>query len=159
MITAYIGLGSNLDQPQEHVLQAMDELDCVPESWLGKLSSLYISPPMGPQDQPDYINAVAELHTGLDANGLLDELQAIEARHGRVRNEKWGARTLDLDLLLYGDQIIDESRLTVPHPGMAQRAFVLLPLREIAPVLQIPTMGSIDTLISDSMEEQARRIQ
>jgi 2-amino-4-hydroxy-6-hydroxymethyldihydropteridine diphosphokinase len=159
MITSYIGLGSNLDHPQQQVLQAFDELDCIPESWLVNTSSLYSSAPMGPEDQPDYVNAVAEIQTRLDAVELLYELQIIENRHGRVRERRWGARTLDLDLLLYGDNVIDQTELTVPHPGIARRAFVLLPLQEVAPQLQIPGTGNIGTLINDSMEDQARRIQ
>lgn len=159
MIDAYIGLGSNIDQPQQHIFQALDELDCIPETWLKAVSSLYASPPMGPQDQPDYVNAVAEIHTGLSPMLLLDELQGIENRHGRVRKQQWGPRTLDLDLLLYGDQIIQERRLTVPHPGIAQRVFVLKPLAEIAPRLIVPSLGSIQTLLAACEDQQVRRIQ
>ncbi|WP_456447594.1 2-amino-4-hydroxy-6-hydroxymethyldihydropteridine diphosphokinase [Thiolapillus sp.] len=159
MITAYIGLGSNLDHPRQQVLRAMDELDCLPESWLGEISSLYASPPMGPQDQPDYVNAVAQLHTGLSPLELLDALQAIETAHGRVREERWGARTLDLDLLLYGDEIIDQERLVVPHPGMAQRRFVLRPLAEIDGELRVPTLGRVQDLLEACPQQTVRRIQ
>ena len=159
MIDAYIGLGSNLDHPQQQILQAMDELDCIPESWLVRTSSLYASAPMGPQDQPAYVNAVAAITTGLAPLDLLDELQEIEKRHGRVRERRWGPRTLDLDLLLYGDQIIREHRLTVPHPGMTRRAFVLKPLFEIAPRLQVPGLGTVEKLWTDCTDQQARRIQ
>ena len=159
MITAYIGLGSNLDHPREQVLRALDELDCIPESWLGASSSLYASPPMGPRDQPDYVNAVAQLHTGLSPLELLDALQSIEQEHNRVRGERWGARTLDLDLLLYGDEIIDQDRLVVPHPGIAQREFVLQPLAEIAPDLQLPGLGMLQTLLKACPQQAVRRIQ
>lgn len=159
MIDAYIGLGSNLDQPRQQIFQALDELDCVPQSWLVRVSSLYSSAPMGPQNQPDYVNAVAKIHTGLSPVLLLDELQGIENRHGRVRGQHWGPRTLDLDLLLYGDQIIQERRLTVPHPGIAQRAFVLKPLFEIAPRLQLPELDAVEKLLAACRDQQVRKIQ
>ncbi|MDZ7902145.1 MAG: 2-amino-4-hydroxy-6-hydroxymethyldihydropteridine diphosphokinase [Rheinheimera sp.] len=104
---------------------------------------------MGPQDQPDYVNAVAALHTKLSAEQLLDQLQQIELSHGRVRKaERWGPRTLDLDILLFGDMVIETPRLTVPHYGMAVREFVLYPLAEIAPDLQIPKLGSLAALLA-----------
>jgi 2-amino-4-hydroxy-6-hydroxymethyldihydropteridine diphosphokinase len=159
MIAAYIGLGSNLDHPREQLLRALDELDCIPESRLGKISSLYASPPMGPQDQPDYVNAVAQLHTGLMPLELLDALQAIEEMHHRQRGERWGARSLDLDLLLYGDEIIDQDRLTVPHPGITQRRFVLQPLAEIAPELQLPGLGTPRTLLEACPQQALRKIR
>jgi 2-amino-4-hydroxy-6-hydroxymethyldihydropteridine diphosphokinase len=101
---------------------------------------------MGPQDQPDYVNAVLEIETELSAHGLLDKLQEIERIHGRVRKRHWGERTLDLDLLLFGDVVIDDERLKVPHPGIAERAFVLYPLAEIAPEITIPKLGLVSTL-------------
>ncbi len=158
MITAYIGLGSNLDHPAEQLLRALDELDCIPESWLGRHSSLYASPPMGPPDQPDYVNAVAELHTALPALALLDALQSIENAHHRVRGERWGPRTLDLDLLLYGQEVIDLERLKVPHPGIARRPFVLQPLAEIDRDLQVPGMGRVQDLLNACEERAARRM-
>ena len=134
----YIGLGSNLDSPIKQINQAISTLANTAQIKLIKSSSLYKSPPMGPQDQNDYINAVVEIETNLPALHLLDKLQTIELLHGRKRgNERWSARTLDLDLLLYGNQIIDNDRLTVPHYGMAERAFVLYPLAEIAPNLEV----------------------
>jgi 2-amino-4-hydroxy-6-hydroxymethyldihydropteridine diphosphokinase len=157
MITTYIGLGSNLDHPRQQVQRAMDELDAVPQSRLGKRSSLYVSPPMGPQDQPDYVNAVAQLHTGLSPLDLLDALQSIERAHHRVRGERWGARTLDLDLLLYGDEILDSERLTIPHPGMAQRRFVLQPLAEIDAGLQVPGLGTVQALLETCPQQTVRR--
>ena len=148
-IIAYIGLGSNLATPEAQIKaarQAIKSLDNVQEQ---AFSSLYRSPPMGPQDQPDYVNAVMAILTGLPAMALLHCLQKIELNHGRVRkDERWGARTLDLDILLYGEQIIDLPELIVPHYGIAERAFVIYPLQEIAPTIQIPGKGSIADLVS-----------
>lgn len=140
-VVAFIGLGSNLDRPVRQVLTALDELGRVPETRLIRHSPLYRSAPLGPLDQPDYINAVAMLETSLRAEGLLDQLQSLEQRHGRVRSTHWGPRTLDLDILLYGDQRIDSDRLTVPHPQMHERAFVLVPLHDVAPDLVVPDLG------------------
>lgn len=138
-VRAYIGLGSNLASPMQQVRQAIAELAQLPESRLCAVSRLYRSAPMGPADQPDYINAVAAIDTRLSPLALLDALQSIEQQHHRTRGAvQWGPRTLDLDLLLYGDTLISEPRLTVPHPGMLQRGFVLLPLADIAPSLQLP---------------------
>jgi len=146
-VTAYVGVGSNLDDPRRQVATALDELDDLPATRVTRQSALYRTPPMGPPDQPDYINAVVELETGLAPLALLDELQRLENLHRRVRgSERWGPRTLDLDLLLYGELRLDEPRLTVPHPGLAQRAFVLVPLTEIAPALTIPGLGPVRRL-------------
>ena len=135
----YVGLGSNLANPVDQVNQALTALDGMAHCRLLSQSSLYRSAPMGPQDQNDYINAVAELSTDLTPIALLDALQSIENQQGRVRkDERWGPRTLDLDLLLYGDKSVDLPRLKVPHYGMKQRNFVLLPLQEIAPDLVLP---------------------
>lgn len=151
---AYIGLGSNLQQPMAQLQQALSELDQVPGSRLQASSSFYLSSPMGPVEQPDYINSVAALQTELSALALLDELQQIEQLHGRVRRQHWGPRTLDLDLLLYADQIIRSDRLSVPHPGIGGRAFVLLPLAELAPGLQIPGLGVVaDVLLSSDTKD------
>lgn len=134
---AYIGLGSNLASPLEQVRQALVELTMLPLSRLVAASSLYVSRPVGPQDQPDFINAVAALETRLSPLALLDQLQALEQQHRRQRQRHWGPRTLDLDLLLYGDSHISTPRLSVPHPQMTTRAFVLAPLAEIAPSLNL----------------------
>jgi 2-amino-4-hydroxy-6-hydroxymethyldihydropteridine diphosphokinase len=142
-VLAYVGLGSNLERPQEQLLRAFDEFSRLPGTCLSASSGLYRNPPMGPVPQPDYVNAVAALETRLSPLELLDGLQAIEQAHGRVRIERWGPRTLDLDLLLYADQIIDEPRLQVPHPGLHERPFVLYPLAEIAPGLTIPGRGPL----------------
>ncbi|MBL3526456.1 MAG: 2-amino-4-hydroxy-6-hydroxymethyldihydropteridine diphosphokinase [gamma proteobacterium endosymbiont of Lamellibrachia anaximandri] len=148
-IVAYIGLGSNLESPRQQVSRALDELGDLPETHCTARSLLYRTPPMGPPDQPDYINAVAAVTTSLSAEMLLEELQRLERLHWRVRNgERWGPRTLDLDLLLFGHQQIKTSRLIVPHPGLGERAFVLYPLAEIAPPgLDIPLLGSLSGLL------------
>jgi 2-amino-4-hydroxy-6-hydroxymethyldihydropteridine diphosphokinase len=143
----FIGLGSNLSDPVEQVLTAIKSLALIPETDVVQQSSLYASPPMGPQDQPDYINAVVELESNLTAHKLLDQLQAIEQQQGRVRLRHWGERTLDLDIIVYADHIIDDERLHIPHKGLAQRSFVLYPLAEIAPELTIPKFGNIRALV------------
>jgi 2-amino-4-hydroxy-6-hydroxymethyldihydropteridine diphosphokinase len=143
---AYIGLGSNLADPQQQVRTAINDISAITETSLLAKSSLYHSPPMGPQDQPDYINAVVAIETALSPHALLDALQQIEQKHGRIRKRHWGERTLDLDILLYADKVIEDERLTVPHPGIAERAFVVYPLAEIAPALQIPGHGSLATI-------------
>jgi len=145
-ILAYVGIGANLDDPVRQVTTALAELARLPQSHLTRASSLYRTPPMGPPGQPDYINAVAELETALAPHALLDELQALERAHRRVRAEHWGPRTLDLDLLLYGQRVIDDDRLQVPHPGVGTRAFVLMPLAELAPDLDVPGCGRVDAL-------------
>ncbi|KXO13977.1 2-amino-4-hydroxy-6-hydroxymethyldihydropteridine pyrophosphokinase [Moritella sp. JT01] len=134
----YIAIGSNLADPVAQAKEAITTLEALTESRFISVSSLYASKPMGPQEQPDYINAVACVDTRLAPIELLDALQQIENEQGRVRKEHWGARTLDLDILLYGDDIMSTPRLTVPHYGMKEREFVLYPLAEIAPQLQLP---------------------
>jgi len=122
-------------------------------------SSVYETEPMGPADQPDFLNAVVALHTQMPALDLLDVLQNIESLHGRVRDgERWGPRTLDLDLLLYGEHIIDTPRLSVPHPGIAERSFVLLPLQELEPELVVPGKGAISTLATQCRQFGIRRL-
>ena len=137
MTVAYVGIGSNLDRPAEQVRRAFDELDRLPHTRLVRKSSLYRSAPVGYEPQPDFINAVAELETGLPAERLLAELQAIEKSHGRSRSFRNAPRTLDLDLLLFGNASLSSPQLTVPHPRMHERAFVLRPLLEIAPQLPL----------------------
>lgn len=142
---AYIGIGSNLESPERQVRSAIKEIDRLPDCALMLQSSLYRSAPMGPTDQPDFINAAVAILTTLDARTVLERLQRLERNHGRVRDgERWGPRTLDLDLLVFAGDIIDEPGLRVPHPGIAERNFVLLPLREIAPQLSIPGLGTVD---------------
>ena len=147
MTRAYIGLGSNLDNPRDQLLDALRELAEEEGIQLLAQSSLYLSEPMGPQDQPEFINAVAAIETTLGPLLLLEVLQAIENRHGRKRERHWGPRTLDLDLLLYGEEHISHPDLTVPHPGIAERSFVLLPLREVTPGLAIEGLGSVEDLL------------
>ena len=157
-VTAYIALGSNLDNPRQQVELALRELANVSNSHVVRSSSLYQTPPMGPRDQPDYINAVAEIATALPPESLLDELQRLEIAHHRVRTVHWGPRTLDLDILLYGQETISTPRLTVPHPGLAQRAFVVFPLAEIAPRLHIPGLGDIARLCAALNTEEPSRL-
>lgn len=145
----YVGLGSNLDNPAAQVSSAIQQLARLPQSTLVRASSLYRSPPLGPQDQPDYINAVAGLDTGLSSLELLQQLLIIEQQHGRIRgSQRWTARTLDLDILVYGEDVIDTLDLHIPHPGIAQRNFVLYPLQEIAPGLIIPQLGPVSALVA-----------
>ncbi|WP_017431305.1 2-amino-4-hydroxy-6-hydroxymethyldihydropteridine diphosphokinase [Vreelandella jeotgali] len=134
---AYIGLGSNLEQPQQQVATALEELDTLTLCRVTAASRLYASRPVGPQDQPDFVNAVAAVETGLSPLALLDQLQALEQRHRRRRERHWGPRTLDLDVLLFDRTPIVHERLRVPHPSMHERAFVLRPLCEIAPRLPL----------------------
>jgi 2-amino-4-hydroxy-6-hydroxymethyldihydropteridine diphosphokinase len=146
-LRAWIGLGSNLEDPLAQVSTALQELRLLPDTTLAARSSLYRSDPVGPPGQPDYINAVAALDTRLEPETLLDALQAIEQMHQRVRKIHWGPRTLDLDLLLYGDQVISTPRLTVPHAYMTERNFVLWPLAELAPELILPDGRPLNTLL------------
>ncbi len=141
--TAYIGLGSNLDDPVNQVHSALSELSRLPDTQSVAQSRLYRSAPVGPADQSDYVNAVACVETALSAIALLDALQAIELRHHRKRVQHWGPRTLDLDILLFGDQFIQSDRLMVPHPELANRRFVLQPLCDIAPELTVPGAGKL----------------
>ncbi len=148
-VRAYISIGSNLNDPVAQVKEAVQELATLPDSLLVARSSLYSGKPMGPQDQPDYVNAVVALDTLLSAEKLLQALQQIEQLQGRERDgERWGPRILDLDLLLYGKSVIDTPGLQVPHPGMHERDFVIIPLAEIAGNLNIPGRGLLTALIN-----------
>ena len=158
MSLAWIGLGSNLDEPREQLERAFEELDAIPDTRLLGRSSLYASSPMGPADQPDYLNAVASLETALEPLELLDALQAIEQAHQRCRERHWGPRTLDLDLLLYDERILDSPRLRIPHPGLHLRDFVLAPLLEVAGDLRIPGRGRASELLEHCSPRTARRI-
>lgn len=151
MALAYIALGSNLGEPLVQLESACRALDRVPRCRLRARSSPWRSRPVGPQDQPDFVNAVVGLHTELPPLALLDALQTVEADHGRrrEREQRWGPRMLDLDLLLMGSLRLREPRLTLPHPRMAERHFVLVPLAEIAPPdLSIPGHGRLETLLT-----------
>lgn len=144
----YIGLGSNLDDPVSQVNRAIDALAGIPRTELRAVSSLYRSTPMGPSDQPDYINAVAALLTQFEPEQLLRELQTLELAQGRDRSagERWGPRTLDLDMLVFAGRRVSAEDLAVPHPRIAERNFVVLPLADIAPDLEIPGLGAVRTL-------------
>jgi 2-amino-4-hydroxy-6-hydroxymethyldihydropteridine diphosphokinase len=159
LITAYIGLGSNLANPAEQIKSARAAITQIAGVQELAFSSLYHSAPMGPQDQPDYVNAVICVATDLPPIDLLRCLQRIENDHGRVRKtERWGARTLDLDVLIYGDQLIEHPDLIVPHPGLADRAFVLYPLFEIAPQLVVPGKGNIADLVAQCPMNELKRL-
>jgi len=155
----FIGLGSNLENPVAQIASAITALNEYDEIDVIAQSSLYSSPPMGPQDQPDYINAVVEIDTTLFAHSLLDALQNIEQQQGRVRQRHWGERTIDLDLLVYGSNILDDERLKVPHPGVAERAFVLYPLAEIASDLTMPLLGNVEQLLKDCPRDGLERME
>lgn len=147
----YIGLGSNLSEPEGQLTRARQAMASLPATREAACSSYYRSAPMGPANQPDYVNAVVALDTDLAPRELLLALQDIEHRQGRVRNGlRWGARTLDLDILVYGNQIIDTDELRIPHPGIGLREFVLYPLAEIAPpYLTIPNLGSLAEAVAN----------
>lgn len=146
---AYIGLGSNLDHPARQLEIALTALAALPGTTLVARSRLYRNPPLGPPDQPDYVNAVAAIDTDLAPLALLDGLQSIESAQGRVRDgSRWGPRTIDLDLIAYGAATIDLPGLKVPHPGLAARNFVLIPLHEIAPDVAIPGHPPLAALIA-----------
>jgi 2-amino-4-hydroxy-6-hydroxymethyldihydropteridine diphosphokinase len=140
---AYVAIGSNLNQPRERVLEAFGRLGDLPGTRLMQCSRLYITRPLGPQNQPNFVNAVAGLLTQLRARDLLAELLGVEHTMGRDRRERWGPRVIDLDLLWMLDSVIDEPGLTVPHPGVSTRNFVLYPLSDIAPTINIPGMGNV----------------
>jgi 2-amino-4-hydroxy-6-hydroxymethyldihydropteridine diphosphokinase len=144
---AFVALGANIDAPATHVTQALAELDGLPRSRVVRRSSLYRTAPVGLLDQPDFVNAVAQIDTGLEPQPLLDALLALEARHGRQRSVPNAPRTLDLDLLLYGDREVRGQTLTVPHPRLHERAFVLVPLAEIAPDANVPGQGRVGDLL------------
>jgi 2-amino-4-hydroxy-6-hydroxymethyldihydropteridine diphosphokinase len=158
-LLAYIGIGSNLANPVAQVQEAIEELGAIPDSILIARSSLYSSKPMGAAGQPDYVNAVVAIDTVLSAQALMQALQNIERRQGRERTgEKWGPRILDLDLLLYGGRVIDTADLTVPHPGLHERDFVLVPLEEIAGDINIPGRGMLSALISRCENHSLRKL-
>ena len=143
----YVALGSNLDEPRAQIERAFGELAKLGDCRLIARSRLYVTRPLGPQDQPDFINAVAGLLTKLEASALLERLQAIERAMGKqAPGERWGARRIDLDLIMFGNQTIQEPALQVPHPGVPSRNFVLYPLLDIAPELSIPGHGRVADL-------------
>ncbi len=155
---AFVGLGANLGDPEKQVRQALQALGEIPGTRLARASSLYRSAPVGYAAQPDFVNAVAEIQTIQEPRPLLGELLAIEQRFGRERSFADAPRTLDLDLLLYGERAISEPGLTVPHPRMHERAFVLAPLEEIAPGLVIPGKGRVSELLAACADQDVRKL-
>jgi len=166
MAMVYIGIGSNLAEPHVQVRQAINELRQLKGCELLSASSLYKSKPLvdplnvlSDAKQPDYVNAVVAIETDREPLSLLDDLQAIEETHGRVRTaERWGPRTLDLDVLLIDDKIIKHARLIIPHPGLHERSFVLYPLHEIAPDLVIPGYGPLTGLVAQCDDDGLERL-
>jgi len=153
MTVATVGLGANLGDPRRQLQAALEQLARLPDTRLLRASGFYRSAPVDAADQPDYVNAVAQLDTALSPEALLGWLQAIEQQHGRERPFRSAPRTLDLDLLLYGDTRIDGPGLTVPHPRMHERAFVLRPLAEIAPDATVPGRGEVRTLLAGCRDQ------
>lgn len=148
MPEVFVGLGANLGEPAAQLRSAVLALAALPHTEVKRVSTFYRSAAIGPAGQPDYCNAVAQLDTALAPQDLLDAMQAIEDAAGRVRGEHWGARVLDLDLLLYGQVVCSTTRLTLPHPELAFRDFVLWPLVEIAPEVQVPLLGRARDLLN-----------
>jgi len=148
-VSAYIGLGSNLDDPRAQIERAVSAIGELPQSRVGRMSRLYASVPWGVADQPEFVNAAVELQTSLAAHALLDSLLGIEQQVGRRRDGlRWGPRRIDLDILVYGDRCVDEPGLQVPHPHLHERAFALEPLFQIAPDLVIPGCGPVAALLA-----------
>lgn len=155
----YIGIGSNLGESQQQINVACKAMSTLADTRVLNVSSLYCSKPMGPQNQPDYINAVCLIETELSPHALLAALQQIEKDNGRTRDgERWGARTLDLDILLYGSENIDTSDLIVPHCGMSEREFVLVPLFEIAPMMIMPDGKPISHWVANCSLDGLKRL-
>ncbi|MFA1019177.1 2-amino-4-hydroxy-6-hydroxymethyldihydropteridine diphosphokinase [Enterobacter sp. SAT-E-asb] len=158
MTLAYIAIGSNLASPLEQVNAAVQALGEIPQSRIVAVSAFYRTPPLGPQDQPDYLNAAVVLETALDAETLLDNTQRIELQQGRVRKaERWGPRTLDLDIMLFGHETINTERLTVPHYDMKNRGFMLWPLYEVAPDLIFPDGAPLKSILDNLNAERPAR--
>lgn len=155
---AFIGLGSNLENPTAQLARAVAELAALPETELVAQSAFYASRPVGPQDQPDFVNGAVWLKTALDAHQLLDQLQAIEQAHGRERRLHWGPRTLDLDILLFGAQTLDDERLTVPHRELGNRDFALQPLLDLKPSLTLPDGTAVADLRQQCPDNGLRKL-
>jgi 2-amino-4-hydroxy-6-hydroxymethyldihydropteridine diphosphokinase len=156
--TAWIGLGSNLDTPLQQLHLALEALNQLPGSRLLDASPVYQSRPVGPADQPDFLNMAAKLATDLEPLALLDELLAIENTQGRVRDQVWGPRLIDLDLLIFGDRTLDERRLKVPHPELANRDFVLQPLLDMDPEITLPDGTALSQLRDHCPDNQLIRL-
>ncbi|WP_230425647.1 2-amino-4-hydroxy-6-hydroxymethyldihydropteridine diphosphokinase [Spartinivicinus ruber] len=158
-IRCYLGLGSNLSSPLQQLAAAVSAIKQMPSTKLASISPIYQSAPVGPEGQPDYLNAVVAIDTQFAALDLLDHTQAIEKEQGRVRDIRWGPRTLDIDILLYGDETINSERLIVPHYQLTVRNFVLLPLHDIAPTLVLPTGTSIKDLASHCSSDGINQLE
>lgn len=159
-LPAYVGLGANLDQPVAQLKQAIGMLGEMPTIRLVAVSPAYGSRPMGPQDQPDYVNAAVGVLTTLEPLDLLDVLQGIENQMGRVREgERWGPRVIDLDLLVFGGVAMNSERLVLPHPGIHERSFVLYPLADIAPALNVPGLASVESLRAALPGDDLQRLE
>lgn len=159
VVRVYIGIGSNLGGPRAQVEKALQSLQSLSVNGEFTASPLYQTTPTGPQDQPDFINAVAGFLTRLSAQDLLQALKVIENSQGRQRDGvRWGPRTLDLDLLLYGNESIDMDELTVPHPRIRERAFVMVPLFDVAPDISIPGQNDLQVLMKKVSREGVRKI-
>jgi 2-amino-4-hydroxy-6-hydroxymethyldihydropteridine diphosphokinase len=154
MTRAFVGLGSNLGERERFIRQAVEEMARMPRTQLVRVSSLYDTEPVGDQDQPSFLNAVAVLDTELKPRELLWNLQLIEKRLGRVRARRWGPRTIDLDILLYGEMVIEQEDLVIPHPELENRAFVIIPLYELDPELRLPGSGQ---MVKDLMKTPRKR--
>ena len=150
----YIGLGSNIESPKKQIINAITALGDLPDTRVIKKSGFYKSRPMGPEDQPDYINAVVEIETTLAADALLACCQNIEVQQGRIKNRHWGERSIDLDILLYADKQIKTSVLTVPHSGICQRDFVYMPLLQLDPDLEIPGVGALKKILEVALQSE-----
>lgn len=159
MTAVFIGLGSNLDSPRQQVSSAIEEIAALPKTSLQAQSSLYRSSAVGPGDQPDYINAVVQIDTSLTPETLLEALQTLENSHGRVRGERWGARTLDLDILLFGLLQVATPHLTIPHPRLEERNFVLLPLAELDATITLPSGRPLASLLNNSPSTDCWQIE
>jgi 2-amino-4-hydroxy-6-hydroxymethyldihydropteridine diphosphokinase len=159
VVTAYIGLGANLADPAAHVRAALASIERLPQTTLLARSSFYRTAPIGIVDQPDFINAVCSVETTLSSVALLQSLMGIEQAHGRVREKQGGPRRIDLDLLLYGTEQTHGEALVLPHPRMHERAFVLLPLCEIAPTVEIPGRGAARALLAACGGQRVERLE
>ena len=158
MNRVYLALGSNLADPLHQVRNALDALAAIPQTQRAAVSAFYRTPPYGPPDQPDYLNAAVALDTQLSPEALLDHTQRIELEQGRVRKaERWGPRTLDLDIMLFGHEVINTERLTVPHYDMKNRGFMLWPLFEVAPDLTFPDGSSLQAVLQNLNADKPAR--
>ncbi|NMT63322.1 2-amino-4-hydroxy-6-hydroxymethyldihydropteridine diphosphokinase [Marinobacter orientalis] len=156
---AFVGLGSNMAEPSAQLAGAVARLAALPKTELVAQSAFYSSKPVGPQDQPDFVNGAVWLRTELPPLELLDQLQAIEQAHGRERVQHWGPRTLDLDLLLYGNETIHSERLTVPHPELASRDFALQPLLDLDPARSLPDGRTLAALRQQCPDNNLRKLE